>query len=307
MGITPIYALPYNAKAKVIERFFREMQDSFERLLPSFMGSCISDQPAYLKRNEKFHKEIHNTYIPTINEVVELINRWVNFHYSQDCPNVKNKTIGEVLEKGKRNGVDIMLLDDLMLADEIKTIGRNGIRFLKSDYYDESLYGLRTKVIIKYSLFDLSEIKVYSPQGKFLCVAKRLEAINPVANYTGEAKDIEDFKQRIKQQKRLEQKTVNEYVKELKRQQIYLHPLQANYNEFDMFEENQEMEGEEDKYLEAFKEAEKIEDEIPVFHNMYEKYDYLKNKQNPTQDEEDWLYCYRNSEEYKLIYGTSEC
>ncbi len=52
LGVTPIYALPYNAKAKVIERFFREMQDSFERLLPSFVGSCINDKPAYTKRNE---------------------------------------------------------------------------------------------------------------------------------------------------------------------------------------------------------------------------------------------------------------
>ena len=30
LGIEPIYAKPYNAKAKSIERFFREFQDSFE-------------------------------------------------------------------------------------------------------------------------------------------------------------------------------------------------------------------------------------------------------------------------------------
>ena len=49
-----------------------------------------------------------------------------------------------------------------MMAMEIKNIGRNGIRFLKADYFDEALYGVKEKAIIKYSLFDLSYIKVYT-------------------------------------------------------------------------------------------------------------------------------------------------
>lgn len=80
LGIQPIFAKPYNAKAKVIERFFREMQDSFERLLPSFVGSCIDNKPAYMKRNEKVHKENHCSYIPTIEEVFKLLNHWISFH-----------------------------------------------------------------------------------------------------------------------------------------------------------------------------------------------------------------------------------
>ncbi len=41
LGITPIFANPYNARAKVIERFFLEMQESFEKLLPSYIGTNI--------------------------------------------------------------------------------------------------------------------------------------------------------------------------------------------------------------------------------------------------------------------------
>src|SRR5574344_93456 len=44
LGIVPVFANPYNARAKAIERFFREFQDSFERLLPSFVGSSITDK-----------------------------------------------------------------------------------------------------------------------------------------------------------------------------------------------------------------------------------------------------------------------
>ena len=299
LGITPIYALPYNAKAKVIERFFREMQDSFERLLPSFVGSCIDDKPAYMKRNEKFHKEHHNQYIPTLDEVVKMVKKWLCFHYAQLCPNVEFMSIGGVLDEGRGPGVDISELDDLMMATEIKNIGRNGIRFLKADYYDESLYGLRTQVVIKYSLFDLSEIKVYTPQGQFLCVAKRLEAIDPLVQYTGSAKDIEEFKQRLKQQKKLEKQTADNYIKQLKQEKVYLAPLQQDFGELCYFEKH------DDKYVKAFIESEGVEDETPVFHNRYERYDYLSKKEHPSPDEINWMKNYESSEEYKMIYGLS--
>lgn len=34
LGITLVYATPYNARAKVIERFFLDFQESFEKLMP---------------------------------------------------------------------------------------------------------------------------------------------------------------------------------------------------------------------------------------------------------------------------------
>ena len=46
---------------------------------------------------------------------------------------------------------------------EIKTVHQNGIRFLKADYFSEELYGYRGQVLIKYSLFDLKTIKVFTP------------------------------------------------------------------------------------------------------------------------------------------------
>ncbi len=297
LGIIPIFAKPYNAKAKIIERFFREMQDSFERLLPSFVGSNIDNKPAYLKRNEKFHKEKHNNYIPTIAEIFKLLDYWLKFHYSQPCPHDNSKTIGEVFESGKGSGVDISLLDNLMMATEIKTIGRNGIRFLNSDYYDESLYGLKIRVIIKYSLFDLSQIKVYDTNGKFLCVANRLEAINPLANYIGEAKDVEDLKQRLKQQKKLEEQTANAYLQELKRDKLLLPTISS--------EELEELKTIDIEDFD-FGETELEENKTPVFHNRYERYDYLKTKIDLTEDERIWIKNYKSSKEYGLIYGLED-
>ncbi len=66
LDIIPVFAKPYNAKAKPIERFFKEFQEGFEKLLPSYVGANINNKPAYMKRNEQFHKEHHIDFIPTI-------------------------------------------------------------------------------------------------------------------------------------------------------------------------------------------------------------------------------------------------
>jgi putative transposase len=212
LGIIPMFAQPYNARSKIIERWFKEFSDTFERLLPSFTGTSIEDKPAWMLRNEKFHKAMHREYIPTIEETIQMIEKWLEFLRSRECPHVKGKTIGEVFEESKQqiqdSKLNIQELDDLMMAVKKTTITRNGVRFLGADYYDENLYGYREEVIVKYSLFDLSKVKIYTPKGEFLCEAKRVPSVHPAAYYLGDPKDMEEFKQQISLQKRVERRTL---------------------------------------------------------------------------------------------------
>ena len=90
LGIQPVYAKPYNAKAKPIERLFRELQDSCEVLLPSYSGTSIIKKPAQLKRNEKLHKTLYKVNIPSLEQVTNFIKNWlIKYHYEQPCPHVK--------------------------------------------------------------------------------------------------------------------------------------------------------------------------------------------------------------------------
>lgn len=297
LGIQPIYAKPYNAKAKPIERLFRELQDSCEILMPSYTGASIVKKPAQLKRNEKLHKEIHKVKIPTLEQVTKFIEHWMEkYHYAQSCPHEKNKTIGEVLTSGKGEGVNIETLDDLMMVREIKNIYRNGILFLKNNYYDEALFGYKGKVIIKYSLFNLSSIKVFKLNGEFICEAKRVEPVHPLANYLGEAKDIEDLKQRMKIKKNLEKKTELEYLRQIKRNQVHTPLLSV-----DLIEKQ-----EEDK-LKQFslevKQEMQAENFSGYFMQKFEKYEYLINKETLTSKEKDWISQYKLTDEYEQIYG----
>lgn len=291
LGIETVFARPYNARAKVIERFFKEFQEGFEKLLPSYIGSSINNKPAYMMRNEKLHKNWHCDYIPTIEETIKMINMWLSFKNSQPCPNSSDKTIAEVLSGRKRQNIDINTLDDLMLATEVKTIQRNGIRFLNCDYFDERLYGLKSKVLIKYNLFDLTSIKVFTPKGEYLCTAERVTETHPMAKLLGDVKDYEDYKQKIVKQRKLRRKTINS-VKQ------YFSNDEVKFLETKIVEENNEN-------LTPIKMSFKsrLNGVQTLFKNNSEKYEYLIIH-NP-QDE--WIEKFKQTKEYKLLYEENIC
>ena len=317
LGIETVFARPYNARSKVIERFFKEFQEGFEKLMPSYVGSSIINKPAYLKRNEKFHSNLHNAllvggvkrarsgadssplppirYIPTIEETIKMIDMWLKFKNSQPCTNAPNMTIAEVLENRKKQNIDKSLLDDLMLATEVKTIQRNGVRFLNCDYFDERLYGLRGKVLVKYNLFDLTNVKVFTPKGEYLCTAERVTETHPMAKILGTVEDLEDYKQKIQKQQKLKRKTINSVKKLLTNDEIKL--IEARSNQEEMENSN--------KFQKEFKArsngVQKInngEKSLPIFKNNSEKYEYLI-KHNPGDA---WITEFKQTKEYKLLY-----
>ena len=295
LGIETVFARPYNARSKVIERFFKEFQEGFEKLMPSYVGSSIINKPAYLKRNEKFHSNLHNDYIPTIEETIKMIDMWLKFKNSQPCTNAPNMTIAEVLENRKKQNIDKSLLDDLMLATEVKTIQRNGVRFLNCDYFDERLYGLRGKVLVKYNLFDLTSVKVFTPKGEYLCTAERVTETHPMAKILGTVEDLEDYKQKIQKQQKLKRKTINSVKKLLTNDEIKL--IEARSNQEEMENSN--------KFQKEFKPrsngVQKInngEKSLPIFKNNSEKYEYLI-KHNPSDT---WIAEFKQTKEYKLLY-----
>lgn len=288
LGIETVFARPYNARAKVIERFFKEFQEGFEKLLPSYIGSNIQNKPAYLMRNEKLHKQLHNDFVPTLEETIKMIDMWLNFKNSQPCPNAPDKTIAEVLEERKKQNIDINQLDDLMLATEVKTIQRNGIRFLNCDYFDERLYGFKSKVLIKYNLFDLTSIKVYTTKGEYLCTAERVTETHPMAKLLGSVTDFEDYKQKIVKQRKLHKKTINAV-------KAYLLDDETKVLETKIIEENS------NSVQTEFKERSKCVQKI--FKNNSEKYEYLI-KNNPNDK---WIEKFKQTKEYKLLYEYNFC
>ncbi len=179
LGIKSVFAKPYNARAKVIERFFLEFQEEFEKMMPSYIGTSIEDKPAWLKRGEKLHRDMHkkltNNYIPTVQEVIKYIDCWIKYHNSKPCPNDSSMTIQEMLNNvqkrrraeaeeacveqdskrrlmraPKQQDIDKNILNDLMMKTETRTINKHGITFLGLHYRSEILLDLRESVFIRY-------------------------------------------------------------------------------------------------------------------------------------------------------------
>ena len=292
LGIETVFARPYNARAKVIEKFFKEFQEGFEKLMPSYVGSSIINKPAYLKRNEKFHSNLHNDYIPTIEETIKMIDMWLKFKNSQPCTNAPNMTIAEVLENRNKQNIDKSMLDNLMLATEVKTFQRNGVRFLNCDYFDERLYGLRGKVLVKYNLFDLTSVKVFTSKGEYLCTAERVTETHPMAKLLGAVEDLEDYKQKIQKQQKLRRKTINSVKKLLTSDEMKFLECHSEFISESSLQEplNQVQDTKFKPHSNSLQ---------TLFKNNSEKYEYLikNDPDNP------WISEFKKTKEYELLYA----
>lgn len=273
LGIKSVFAKPYNARAKVIERFFLEFQEEFEKMMPSYIGTSIENKPAWMKRGEKLHRDMHkkltNNYIPTVQELIKYIDCWLDFHNSKPCPNAPQISIKQCLNSVQKQEIDKNILNDLMMKTEVRTINKHGITFLGLHYRSDSILGLRDSVYIRYSLFDLTKIHVYSTKGEFLCVARQVEKVHPMANHLGTVQDMEQYKQQIQKQQRQFKKAKKDFLR-------YFPKEKAEVIEI----ETQESLMTEQPIIEKPKRERKLsprENQMyrPIFNTDYEKYEWL--------------------------------
>ena len=301
LNIHSVFAKPYNARAKVIERFFKEFQEEFEKMMPSYIGTSIENKPAWLKRGELLHQEWHknltNNHIPTLQETIKYINAWIEFHNKNICPNNRSKTIQEVLNEIAKQKINVQILDDLMMKTECRTINKHGITFLNMHYRSEAIIGIRDKVNIRYSLFDLSKIHVYSTKGEFLCIAHRVQKVHPMARILGSVKDMEEYKQQYKKQQQLKNKLIKQVKKTFQKEEIQL--LDIPQEDFECVEET---------IIEKPKRERKLtlrEQQMnrPIFNTDYEKYEWLMTNGCTNPEDRKWLTNYIRSDEYYNLYG----
>ncbi|MFH1999576.1 MAG: Mu transposase C-terminal domain-containing protein [Planctomycetota bacterium] len=214
LGIETIFAWPYNAQSKPVERFFGTFNE-LERLMPTYTGASIQDKPAHMLRNEKLHRQIHEKkyggWAPTIEEALRIIAGWVLEYSRRPHRGLKGLCPGELLASGRGPGVDEEALRHLMMSMEVKNVHRNGITFMGRNYYDEALYGRRERVMIRYDMEDLSRALVYDVSGaRLICEALPVRAVHPVARISGGKEDLALVKEGIRQKRALKRDTEKE-------------------------------------------------------------------------------------------------
>lgn len=300
LGIHSVFAKPYNARAKVIERFFLEFQEEFEKLMPSYIGTSIENRPAWMNRNEKLHLQIHEKQtggkIPTVQEVIKYIDCWLEFHNQKPCPNERSKSIQEMLGSVQKQDINKSALDYMMIKTEGRTINKHGITFLNMHYRSDAILGLRDKIYIRYSLFDLSKVYVYSVKGEFLCVAHRVQKVHPMARVLGTVQDMEEYNQQYKKQQQIKNRLIKKVKSYYKSEDIPLLEIEPE-PVLEMIEEQAEPKKERKKT------PREQQMNKPIFNSNYKKYEWLMAHGCTSPEDRKWLTDFIRSDEYYNLYG----
>lgn len=211
MGIKVTNAIPFNAKAKPIERLFGTLEGTYCKLLPSYIGNDPKKRPEKMKKvNEKL-KEIAMSYSEFIEFVDNMIKTYNNTPHSGNGMN--NRTPIEVYKNSFVKPLRMVKTEDvlnmfLMRTTKALKVGKNGIRIpeIGERYEDIKLFEYFGKnVFARYNSDDLKQVYVFTEQDEFICIAECKKFVDLGA-------DAEVTKQTIRELNR-RKKEIREFTK----------------------------------------------------------------------------------------------
>ncbi|EMG37332.1 integrase family protein [Desulfocurvibacter africanus PCS] len=209
LGMTVQFSRPYEARTKIIERFFRTFDEQCQRLLPSYCGNNIEHKPAWRRRNEAYHQARKSDWIPTIREAAEIVRLYVGWYARQPHRGLGGQTPAEVFMAGRGAGVDTAELDRHFLWTRKVRPSRCGFTLAGMRYESDCLYGLNKDILVKYSWADLSQVHLFELDNTPIGQAAPTEAIHPLARHFGDELDLLKVQEANKRQRQLKQQTMN--------------------------------------------------------------------------------------------------
>ncbi len=175
-------AIPYNAKAKPIERNFRTIE-GFCKMLPSYIGDRPENRPTTMKGTnqmierknkamdfEKFKKFIDdsiNVYHNTAHSGNGMNGRTPLQTYKESLPERGIRILSEeaLHQLFRRTTRTVKITEHGIKLAELPNIG----------YYISAellLYGIGKRVFARYDTADVKNISVFSEDGKYICEAQ---------------------------------------------------------------------------------------------------------------------------------------
>ncbi len=177
LGINMTNALVANARAKVVERRFRDFKEHISRLYPTYVGGNIIERPEILKANIKNgNVVIDDELISNINDMIEYyLNYEVCTNSSVKSDNGKRKIdlyneLSTKIRVASEEDLNLML----MRSTKVKKVGRRGIsldiageRFDYSSYeFKEAMFG--KSVYLRYDPSNLAKVRAYDTDDNFI-------------------------------------------------------------------------------------------------------------------------------------------
>ncbi len=186
------YAIPYNARAKVIERMFKTFESRLAKMYPSYAGRNAKERP-------EEYREIEVMEMITLEEFIEQHDEYAYQIYNEDpqkgngmndqSPNYLYNTLGYVKRIMPDNVLDFCLLR----TKGVRTIQKEGITFDYTLYLNPEFQDrLGQKVIAKYNPVKPGLLYIFDLEENFLFTASRRKesSFSPTGEDYAEANHI---------------------------------------------------------------------------------------------------------------------
>lgn len=209
LGIKMTNAIVRNAKAKIIERRFRDVKDHLSRLFDTYTGGNVLEKPERLKGVLK------NGEIPLDSTFTEAVEELLDWYFNQqpyggevaaDRGKPRQQVYNENLHTRRVAGAEDLNLM-LMRSARPQKVTRRGVHLdiagQRLDYWnDDMLMNLLGKqVYFRYDPDDLSEVRVYDLEDRYIMTA-------PVDNtavltYGASREDVKEAMGKVRRMERL--------------------------------------------------------------------------------------------------------
>lgn len=178
MNIGVTKALPYNAKAKPIERLFRTLEEKYCKFLDSYIGNSPHNRPEDMR---KLNKKLKDKAMP-YNEFLKFVDNMIKTYNSSYHSAIK-KTPIEAYKSGftkpMRYVADKAALNAFFMrtSKPIK-VSRNGVRVPAIGYYyDDTRLAeyIGKEVYARYNADDVRKVYIFDEKNQLICSAKSVE------------------------------------------------------------------------------------------------------------------------------------
>lgn len=177
LGINMTNAIVRNAKAKIIERRFRDVKDSLSRLFNTYTGGNVVEKPERLKTVLK------KDAIYTDDEFNEYVEAVIKYYFNMmpyngaveaDKGMLKMDVFNKYIAERKRTASQEDLTLMLMRSSRPQQVGRRGVHLDiaggRIDYWNDEFVHLMLgkKVYFRYDPDDLKEVRIYDLEDRYI-------------------------------------------------------------------------------------------------------------------------------------------
>lgn len=210
LQIEVTYAIPYNAKAKPIERFFRTAESQFGKKFQTYAGSDAKHRPEDLKGLDIMEYPTLEDFIKQHNEYVyEVYNET---KHSGDAMYEKspNRLYAELPFTIRRTSKETLYFS-LMRVGLCK-VGRNGVTFRGEHFYNDNfIEHFGKEVIARYDPTKPEILYIFDINENFLFIAKQV--VKQGWNPTDEEYQKENQRKKVAKQKALNSYTTDNVIR----------------------------------------------------------------------------------------------